>query len=243
MEKSKIKFQPLHDGMGFHPFSDGLPYAPESKAKYQNGAGANVAGRPQFATSASALTVQPKAAIKTARQLQEQKPSLDALTQMTAQRLAQQVISSRPMPQAQAAKQQQAQVAPTVQFTTTTDTGLLRRRAFAYLMDTVIHAGFWLLTNLTALFLFKFQFDSDILKDNSTAFILFFIASQWMFVALQEVLFENSIGKVFFNLEFKHHHKSLFIRSLVFMCGALAFGTGFLYRPQDKFGVIQLKKK
>ena len=106
MEKEKIKFKPLHEGMGFHPFSDGLPYAPESKAKYQNGAGATVAGRPQFATS---IPVQPKTAIKTARQLQEQKPAMTAQlnhtqinpqmsvqmnTQMTAQKIAAQIISS-----------------------------------------------------------------------------------------------------------------------------------------------------
>ena len=123
------------------------------------------------------------------------------------------------------------------------DSQLIRRRAFAYLMDTVIHAGFWLVTNLTALFVFKFQFDSEIIKDNFAGFIGFFITSQWMFVALQEVLFENSIGKVFFNLEFKRNHKSLFIRSLVFMGGLLALGAGLYYRPQDRFGQIQMKSK
>ena len=272
MEKGKIQFKPLHEGMGFHPFSDGLPYAPESKSKYSNGAGANAAGRPQFATPstsgpalAPATSNAPKA---TARQIQERNgaPSVQAtLSQM-------QIIHHEPMGRAKApspnkavsensktsspasAKNSQGNVALTdaqkiaiagaAQATAiANDSSILRKRAFAYLMDTVIHAGFWLATNLTALFFFKFQLDSEIVKENLAQFILFFLISQWMFIALQEILFENSIGKVFFNLEFKRNHRSLFLRSLVFMVSALFFGLGFYFRPQDKFGEIQLKSK
>jgi hypothetical protein len=78
-EKNKIQFKPLHEGMGFHPFSDGLPYAPESKSKYSSGSGATSAGRPQFANPAlsgpalaPATSSHPKV---TARQLQERNAS------------------------------------------------------------------------------------------------------------------------------------------------------------------------
>ena len=220
MEKDKIKFRPLHEGMGFHPFSDGLPYAPESKTKYQNGVGANAAGRPQFVNPSSSLPNQSKTVVRTARQIQEQQNLLNSKTP------------------AQAPLRSSAKTAASVN-----EISLLRTRAFAYLMDSVIHSGFWLSTNLAAFFFFRFQVDSEILKDYSAQFLLFFLISQWLFIGLQEVLFGNSIGKVFFNLEFKRNHSSLFLRSFVFMVGLLALGAGLLYRPQDKLGEIQLKSK
>jgi hypothetical protein len=80
-------------------------------------------------------------------------------------------------------------------------------------------------------------------RDSLPQFILFFLFSQWIFIALQEVLFENSIGKAFFQLEFQRNHRSLFLRSLVFMIGAICLGLGFYFRPQDRLGKIQLKQR
>jgi len=238
MEKAKIQFKPLHEGMGFHPFSDGLPYAPESKTKYASGpstgTGAVSAGRPRFATQNFTTQNIPTKPMGTARQLQQaqqqvQQQLRQPLTSPSAQRAA--VSASPQIPSAKMA------------VTMTPATSILRRRGFAYLMDTVIHAGFWLTVNLTALFLFKFQLDSEILKDHFGQFLIFFCVSQWMFIALQEMLFDNSIGKVFFNLEFKRNHRSLLLRSIVFMIGVVAFGTGLIFRPQDRLGQIQLKSQ
>jgi hypothetical protein len=226
MQKEKISFKPLHEGMGFHPFSDGLPYTPESKSKYQNGSGATAAGRPQFATAtAPSLSRNP---VRTARQLQT----------LNAEASARNTIlnpSALETPSVRPAK--------TISSETTAmpESSLLRRRGFAYLLDSILHAGFWLGTNLTALFLFKFQIDAEILRDHFGQFIAFLMFSQWMFIALQEVLFETTIGKAFFNLEFKRSHSSLFLRSIVFMLGALCLGAGFYFRPQDKLGELQLK--
>ncbi|NDG85012.1 MAG: hypothetical protein EBX52_08255, partial [Proteobacteria bacterium] len=110
------------------------------------------------------------------------------------------------------------------------------------LLDTVIHSGFWMGTNFAALTFFDFHLDSGIVEENAGQFIAFFVISQWIFIALQEVLFGNSLGKSFFNLEFKRNHHSLFLRSTVFMLGILAGGLGLYYRPQDKLGEIQLKQ-
>ena len=183
------------------------------------------------------ITPQVRNTIKTARQLQEQKSvSVSPNTSTPINPYQAKQVSPLSTKTAPSAK-------PALQPNLLSQSELIRRRAFAYLMDTVIHAGFWLLTNLTAFFFFKFQLDSDILKDNFSQFALFFIFSQWMFIALQEVLFGNSLGKVFFNLEFKRNHRSLFLRSLVFMIGVLSFGTGLYFRPQDRLGEIQLKLK
>ncbi len=239
-ENKKIKFKPLHEGMGFHPFSDGLPYAPVS-ASHASGAGATSAGPARFATQTSINHSKP---LGTARQLQQanvqqqariytpprdesslhtQIKQLSGITISTHSRTA--PVQATPIPRIEV------------------ETGMIRKRFFAYLMDTVIHSGFWLATNLTALFFFKFQVDSEILKTNFFQFLVFFTISQWMFIALQEMLFGNSIGKLFFNLEFKRNHRSLFLRSVVFMLGALCFGLGFYFRPQDKLGMIQTKAK
>lgn len=63
-ERNKIDFKPLTPGLGFHPFSDGLPYAPISPKPItkNTGTGATAAGAPTFVTrtqttSASALRV------------------------------------------------------------------------------------------------------------------------------------------------------------------------------------------
>ncbi|NDF15438.1 hypothetical protein EB061_08970 [bacterium] len=119
---------------------------------------------------------------------------------------------------------------------------VLRTRFFAYLLDSVIHAGFWLATNIAALLLFHFQIDLGIVKANTGQLTAFFLFSQWMFIALQEVMFGNSIGKAFFELEFQRNHRSLFLRSIVFMAGLLAFGLGLRYRPQDRLGGIRLRQ-
>ena len=233
MEKEKIQFKPLHEGMGFHPFSDGLPYAPESKSRVPNtGIGATSAGRPSFTTPQAPT---PKA---TLRQLQErgaQPPHSQPASTHAPLSIAMEkpLISQKIAPQAAAIPQP----APFEELSP-----LLRKRFVAYLMDTVIHAGFWLATNLAALFFFKFQIDAEILHDNAPQFILFFLVSQWMFIGLQESLFETSIGKLFFNLEFKRNHTSLFFRSFVFMVGFLCLGLGLYFRPQDRFGKIQNKR-
>ncbi len=223
MEKNKIQFKPLHEGMGFHPFSDGLPYAPESKAKAApattgaaaagtggTGTGAVAAGRPRFQTSTAPL---PRSGMKTARQLQQQEQP--------------RIVT--PTPAAAKTKEPVSVEAP------------VRTRFFAYLLDTVLHAGFWIGTNLAALFFFDFQLDGELVRENAGQFIAFFVVSQWIFVALQEVLFENSLGKSFFGLEFQRNHRSLFLRSAVFLLGILAGGLGLHYRPQDAFGKLQLK--
>jgi len=239
MEKAKIQFKPLHEGMGFHPFSDGLPYAPESKTKYatpSTGTGAVSAGRPRFATQGFSTQNIPSKPMGTARQLQQAQ-------QQAQQQIQQPIPPQKVQPQQPFAAPQAQRAAPKAAMTMAPAISILRRRGFAYLMDTVIHAGFWLTVNLTALFLFKFQLDSEIVKDHFGQFLIFFCVSQWMFIALQEMLFDNSIGKVFFNLEFKRNHRSLLLRSIVFMLGVAAFGSGLIFRPQDRLGQIQLKSQ
>jgi hypothetical protein len=208
MQNEKISFKPLHDGMGFHPFSEGLPYAPTAPTvtpNHQRGTGALSAGTPSFSTP------------KTTRQIQQQN--------------VQSTIAEKPVIQATSPALTQS---------------ILRKRFFAYLLDTVVHLGFWIAINLIAIFAFQFELDGALLEKNWLGFTLFFIFSQWFFIAMQEMLFENSIGKLFFGLEFKRNRHSFFassllLRSIVFMIGALSAGLGLYFLPQDKIAELQLK--
>ena len=212
MEKDRISFRPLHDGMGFHPFSDGLPYAPETKRK----------PTPSTGTGAvSAGTPRFAEPIRTARQIQQ-------ASQARAQ------VAQAPRPVAP-----QPQVRPAVTLTPEADP--IRRRAFAYLLDAILHAGFWITTNLAALFAFKFHLDPELMIQNPAGFLVFFLISQWLFVTLQEVLFETSAGKVFFQLEFERGHRSLLLRSMVFALGSLLV-FGWFFRPQDRLGKLRLRQ-
>jgi hypothetical protein len=208
MEKERIQFRPLHEGMGFHPFSDGLPYAPESKKAHDRGTGAVAAGRPRFAEP-----------VRTARQLQAVKST--------------EVLRHEPINKPVAAR-------PAVSPSPAAVPSLLRRRAFAYLLDCILHAGFWITTNLAALFLFHFQLDPTLILENLGSFLAFFTLSQWLFITMQEVLFETSAGKLFFGLEFERGHRSLLLRSLVFLFGSLTV-FGFFKQPQDTLGALGLR--
>lgn len=213
-KKEKLSFKPLHEGVGFHPFSDGLPYAPEKKVRstpdYSQGSGAVSAGTPTFVNSS-----------KTTRQIQQ------------LQKI--QIIQSEDV---------KVKLIP---IAAPANGSLMRNRIFAYLLDTVIHLGFWLLLYFIVTLAFGFKFDPIIIETHWMGFLLFFIFSQWFFIAMQEVLFGNSLGKSFFNLEFKRLHSnfftsSLFLRSLVFIFGAITFGLGFYFLPQDKIAKIQFKQ-
>ncbi len=58
----ELEFRPLTSGLGFHPFSNGLPYAPVTKApvaqkKIRSGTGATVAGPPVFTKNLPKISV------------------------------------------------------------------------------------------------------------------------------------------------------------------------------------------
>jgi hypothetical protein len=115
------------------------------------------------------------------------------------------------------------------------------------LLDTVVHLSFWITITHAASLGLHLEIDGNLIAQNWVGFGSFFLFSQWFFIAMQEALFENSFGKAFFGLEFKRNRKtffssSLFLRSIVFMIGAVLI-VGFFFRPQDHFADVQLKSK
>lgn len=229
----KISFKPLHEGVGFHPFSEGLPYAPQSKTDSKPRATANSISpeiKKEYSRGAGAVSAgSPSFAMpKTTRQIQQQ-----SSTQITQKP----VVNTKPAATAQASS---VVIPVSMQ-------SVLRKRFFAYLLDTVVHLGFWIAVNLIATFTLNFELDSELITSNWFGFSLFFAFSQWIFIAMQEMLFENSIGKFFFGLEFKRNRTSffssaLFLRSIIFMIGLITAGLGLFFLPQDKIAEIQLKR-
>jgi hypothetical protein len=234
MQNDKIKFKPLHEGVGFHPFSEGLPYAPqtkseprvESKHRPNTAIAARDLPRSAGATSAGIPSFSIPSMPKTTRQLREQKVSINSITPSAN-------IQNKP-------------IIPGKSLEVKTDSPV-RTRFFAYLLDTVVHLSFWITITLAASLGLHLEIDGNLIAQNWVGFGSFFLFSQWFFIAMQEALFENSFGKAFFGLEFKRNRKtffssSLFLRSIVFMIGAVLI-VGFFFRPQDHFADVQLKSK
>lgn len=202
------------DRISFKPLHDGMGFHPFSDGLPY---APETKKKPVPSTGAGAVSAgAPRFAepIRTARQLHQ--------LQQVAQVKSQPVIAPRPA-------------------TPVMKTGLIRRRAFAYLLDAILHAGFWISTNLAALFAFKFHIDPELMLQNPGGFLVFFLISQWLFITLQEVLFETSAGKVFFQLEFERGHRSLLLRSAVFALGAILV-FGWFLQPQDRLGKLRLRQ-
>jgi hypothetical protein len=230
MQNEKIKFKPLHEGVGFHPFSEGLPYAPLSKTDpkqdpKQRSASSSIQAelnRGTAATSAGIPSFSIPSMPKTTRQLQQQAAN-----------------SQKPVLQRPATFQPKTPIAPAV------PDAPIRTRFFAYLLDTVVHFGFWIIISLLATMVVHLEIDGNLIAQNWKGFLGFFVFSQWFFIAMQEMLFENSIGKTFFGLEFSTNKNSflgssLLIRSIVHMIG-LVFIMGLFIRPQDHFAKVQIR--
>lgn len=114
-ESEQLNFKAINSGLGFHPFSDGLPYAPVSKspskpgtsnqlghssssvlgANLLGGAGAVAAGPPQFAGTGTKASLGIKPGSKSAPRISVPvAPSVEAMNRLNR---AAQLASSSPL--------------------------------------------------------------------------------------------------------------------------------------------------
>ncbi len=188
----KIAFAPLHGGMGFHTFSEGLPYA---------------------------QTPQPLSA-----PIAPRRPPPPGV----APTLAAPLIS--PL-------RETVQAPPVTEFVSIQE-DCTSRRMMAYLLDTIFHAGFWILSNLWVLFTLDIELNFAVFELNPWDYLALFLLSQGFFIALQETLFGNSLGKYLLNLGYISRPKSFLFRSLIVSVGIGLGGILLLKKPQDHFGKI-----
>lgn len=204
-ENNKVFFRPLTEGLGFHPFSDGLPYAPVAKAPLPKvikpgatkasspmGVGAESAGPPRFASSPKSVEIQ--------------KQVFPQVTKMSAQESKNLKTEDKK------------------------GVGYLVRRSIAYLIDLSVNTAiFGILLNI---WLFM-QPDTSpdiflnfkVLLKGMVLLSLF----NWVLLAFQEVLFGSSFGKRVFHFKLGGSKAARLFRSFTFLPSSLFFGLGLTY--------------
>lgn len=197
--EKKIQFKPLHSGVGFHPFSDGLPYAPQSKAAAQPikqphtpsalpGVRTASVSRPVPSQQTTPLTA-PSGATAAGRPVYvaPQKPVQHAHQP--------QKISPKNEVEVMGGTASMSQSATTVSRTVLTT----REKVFAFLFDASVHAIAWLMV----VWVMRIAYDSDLLieiaRAQSGIFLTAYAVSQWFWIRLPQTLFGRSAGQAFFS--------------------------------------------
>ncbi len=210
-----VKFQPLTDGLGFHPFADGLPYAPASKsAAKTSGTGAVAAGRPQFSYPVSPARMPTAPVI----------PSTPVET--TAEKIRRELesIQVQRLHQAKdaAIRAQESKTRMVIHYGI--DYSL--QRAFAYLLDSAFNLSICASVLSTALLSTEVQNLRDLSDLALISVSVFLFACNWALLAAQEVAFGTTIGKRIFGLRLHGTGFECFVRSLFFLPSLLLGGLG-----------------
>ena len=205
-----IEFKPLTEGLGFHPFSNGLPYTPAKPRVSSNGTGAVAAGRPQF-------VYQPRMATPVATPVLE--PQMTAPTLTPSVRLQPQAFTPRKFEVPQE--------------------GILAFRVLGFLVDTAIHflLGFLALTLLVWKGPLD---NEAIRSGALTVGVLFLCVLNWALIAAQEVVFKTSFGKRLFGLILRTESDRepspivLLLRAILFVPSTAFAGLGLLWAAFDE---------
>lgn len=202
----EIRFKPLTDGLGFHPFEDGLPYAPSQVQKKQPASGAVAAGRAQFSYPA-------------------QSPIRSSPVDATAEKIRRELesIQTQRLEQARAmATRSQAPIEVTY--------GLSYSfiRVFAFLLDTTFNLSICASILSSALI----STDVENLKTTSDSalitVVVFLFICNWALFAAQEVAFGTTLGKRIFGLKLEGTGIQCLIRALLFLPALLLGGVGII---------------
>lgn len=227
-----MRFQPLTDGLGFHPFADGLPYAPSAKtgAIPATGSGAVAAGRPQFVYPSPAVT----AAAKTAsRATLPNLPTLGSSVDETVDRIRRELesIQSDRIENARAHSAEIQALQSGTRFSH--GFGYAVERTFAFLLDSAFNLSVCASVLSTALL----STDLENLRALTPAATItvgaFLFLCNWALIAAQEVAFGTSIGKRIFGLSLDGNGYECFVRSLLFLPSLLFGGLGILIAAFD----------
>lgn len=219
-----LHFQPLTPGLGFHPFSDGLPYTPVRKGHQARlpkpmGTGAEAAGTPRFSFPKTGSA----AASATAPATMSRPLGSPARETVTREALA----ARQPLPPAV-----ESSVAPAeTPFQPQLDLGVgyLVRRVAAYLIDlffasTTCALAFGMVLYQSGASLADIRTPGVILL--AGVFLLFFA---WALTAAQEMITGSSIGKRLLGLRIDGRPTDLFLRSIYFIPSVAFLGLGLLW--------------
>ncbi len=230
-EKIKLKFEPITEGLGFHPFSDGLPYAPTSTAPTakrppsEMGTGAVAAGPATFVTNSSPRRV--SVPVATPKPVLE--PRMPAAPLMPAQPGRSTIVARTGM---------SAHAAPKAQLETRFESSYgfvyLLKRVLAYALDTVLNITLCA-TALSMALVNQNIAPEELLSPGvvlmATLFVTIF---SWALVTAQEVAFGTSVGKRVFGLAIEGGASAAFLRAFFFLPSAGFAGLGLLWAVFDR---------
>jgi len=207
-KKIELSFQPLSAGLGFHPFSDGLPYAPVVKNQMSQGSGAVAAGPAKFVAQlpqvSKAVPSSPAVATPFVAQVPvvPTQPALSALKEE---------LSAEPL------------------FETQFGLGYLLKRVLAYVVDTSVNLT--LCIGALAYALTKQSLSPDALINPGVILIvaIFLLFFNWALITAQEVAFGTSAGKRLFRLMLDGPSSTILLRAFFFIPSSAFCGLGLLW--------------
>ena len=211
----EIQFKPITKGLGFHPFSDGLPYAPITKTKAPisqplppMGTGAMAAGPVRIAREIPRIRLpQPTPSLPPRREVN---PALDR-------------EMPKPMPTTPLRGSQMADA----------NFAYLIKRSTAYVLDTALNLS---LCGGALYFVMKSQGMSlDLIFNAGVILILstFLFVFNWALIAAQEIAFGTTIAKRSFGLILDASASSLFLRAFFFIPSFGFCGLGLVWALFD----------
>jgi hypothetical protein len=217
----EISFRPVTEGLGFHPFSDGLPYAPmvksprlaaaaspQTKPSERAGMGATAAGPPRFI--APPLVLQPPRSLTS--------PGLSS----RAVRPPANSVDKEPSGELQGH--------PFLQY----GYPYLCRRALAYCFDAMFNI--LLCALVLGSLIWRQEISPEIFLDSSVLFVSVFTMGllHWALMTVQEVVFKTTLGKRIFGMIFEAHGLLLLVRAVLFIPSVGFFGLGILWGLFDR---------
>jgi hypothetical protein len=217
MEKDgEISFKAISKGLGFHPFSDGLPYAPASNTNPEKsssrGMGATAAGRPTFAKSIPLVSDRPKNPAP--------KPYI-APSPLTK--------TVPPAPSVEQTRSLLMSQVPTEAYGFT----YLLKRSCAYAVDTIIHC---VLGGGALIAIADYQrLNLNLLFSPGVilVFVAFLAVLNWALITAQEIVFGATIGKKTFGLYLEGSTGTILLRSVGFIFSVAFSGVGIVWALFD----------
>jgi hypothetical protein len=215
-KEPEISFKPINKGLGFHLFADGLPYTSHFKAVPEKKPVPPPSSRQESGDPLLGTQMRQSFRAGAGRSFDGIAQHKSLRSQSTQSQIAVKPGSALPvMPQG-------------VQQEDAFDLSYVMRRVFAYVLDTFLNS-LVLGTSFGVTFWF-YEVDIKMILDPGIMLIttLLFLGLNWFLIALQELVFQTSMGKYCFHLIIPGSRVRIFLRTLLFIPSAACLGLGLL---------------
>lgn len=223
MEKKEIHFKPLNEGLGFHPFADGLPYAPQSPSQRlaARGTGAIAAGKPVFVTPSTSPTIE---------KIKKELESLDTLSLNSIPKRPELFAPENSVVKTLADRERPAPTPLSVELTKTSGKNFfyLIQRIFAFLIDSTFNISVCATILSTSFINTDTEKLGLITPGVVFALAVFLFFCNWALITGQEMAFGTTLGKKIFGLKIEGSGSQVFWRSVFFIPSFLFSGLGLV---------------